>query len=171
MVGRKAPLNKRKGFFHRGDFCTLRRMRVVLQRVSRALVRVEGEVVGEIGPGLLLLVGFGQGDSGESLGPMADKIANMRVFPNEGGRFDRSLLDIGGEALAVSQFTLYADTAKGRRPEFFQAMKPQEAELLFTQFLEALRATGIRRVASGVFGAHMHVESVNDGPVTIPLER
>lgn len=146
-------------------------MKVILQRVSRAKVSVSGETVGEIGHGLLLLVGFGQGDTRECLEPMAEKILNMRVFPNDAGRFDRSVLDLQGDVLAVSQFTLYADTSKGRRPEFFQALKPQEAELLFNDFLAVLRAAGVRHVASGIFGAHMLVESVNDGPVTISLER
>ena len=150
---------------------TLRNMRVILQRVSRASVSVNGEVVGEIGAGLLLLVGFGQGDSEDLLKPLAEKIVSMRVFSNDEGRFDRSLLDAGGEVLAVSQFTLYADTSKGRRPEFFQALKPAEAESLFQKFLAALRTAGATRVASGTFGAHMLVESVNDGPVTISLER
>jgi D-aminoacyl-tRNA deacylase len=146
-------------------------MRVTLQRVSRASVTVNNEVVGQIGHGLLLLVGFGQGDSEDSLRPMAEKLLAMRVFPNDGGRFDRSLLDIQGEVLAISQFTLFADTSKGRRPEFFQAMKPQEAEPLFQKFLHALKDAGATRVASGVFGAHMLVESVNDGPVTISVEK
>ena len=146
-------------------------MKVILQRVSRAKVTISGETVGEIGHGLLLLVGFGQGDTVECLKPMAEKILNMRVFPNEAGRFDQSLLGLQGEVLAVSQFTLYADTSKGRRPEFFQALKPEEAELLFNEFLALLRSSGVRNVASGVFGAHMLVESVNDGPVTISLER
>lgn len=146
-------------------------MRVILQRVSRASVSVNGAVVGQIGPGLLVLVGFGHGDTRDYLRPMADKIVTMRVFSNGDGRFDRSLLDTQGEVLAVSQFTLYADTSKGRRPEFFEAMKPSEAEALFADFLAALKDAGASRVASGVFGAHMLVESVNDGPVTISLER
>lgn len=146
-------------------------MKVILQRVSRAKVTVLGEVVGEIAQGLLLLVGFGQGDTRACLQPMADKILTMRVFPNDAGRFDLSVLDVQGEILAVPQFTLYADTSKGRRPEFFQALKPQEAEALFGDLLSLLRDSGARRVASGVFGAHMLVESVNDGPVTITVER
>lgn len=146
-------------------------MRVILQRVERANVKIEGSVAGEIGQGLLLLVGFGQGDSESCIPGMVEKITTMRVFPNEQGRFDRSVLDVGGEILAVSQFTLYADTSKGRRPEFFQALNPQEADALFQRFLAALRSSGVVKVASGVFGAHMLVESVNDGPVTITLER
>ena len=146
-------------------------MRVILQRVQSASVKVDNAVVGEIGQGLLLLVGFGQGDSESCIAGMVEKIATMRIFPNEQGRFDRSGLDVGGEILAVSQFTLYADTSKGRRPEFFQALNPQEADALFQKFLAALGASGVVKVASGVFGAHMLVESINDGPVTITLER
>jgi len=146
-------------------------MRVILQRVSQARVIVAGEVVGEIGPGLLLLVGFGQGDSEVCIAPMIEKITTLRVFPNDDKRFDRSVLDAEGSVLAVSQFTLYADTSKGRRPEFFQALNPGEAQVLFERFLEALRNAGISKVAAGVFGAHMLVESTNDGPVTITLER
>jgi len=146
-------------------------MRVILQRVQRASVKVDGAVAGEIGHGLLLLVGFGQGDSETCIAGMVEKITTMRVFPNDQGRFDRSVLDVGGEILAVSQFTLYADTSKGRRPEFFQALNPQEADLLFQKFLADLRSSGVVKVASGVFGAHMLVEWVNDGPVTIPLDR
>ena len=146
-------------------------MRVILQRVSRASVRVQGETVGEIGAGLLLLVGFGQGDTEECLKPMVDKIVTMRIFSNDEGRFDRSVIDQSGEILAVSQFTLFADTSKGRRPEFFQALKPQEAEALFGRFIEVLKSSGVQKVASGTFGAMMEVDLVNDGPVTISLER
>jgi D-tyrosyl-tRNA(Tyr) deacylase len=146
-------------------------MRVILQRVQSASVKVDNAVVGEIRQGLLLLVGFGQGDSESCIAGMVEKVTKMRIFPNEQGRFDRSVLDVGGEILAVSQFTLYADTSRGRRPEFFQALNPQEAEPLFKNFLEVLRSSGVAKVASGVFGAHMLVESINDGPVTITLER
>lgn len=145
-------------------------MRVIVQRVSSAAVHVSGDMVGTIGPGLLLLVGFGQGDSRENLRPIAEKISTMRIFSNEQGRFDRSVLDVKGDLLAVPQFTLYADTSKGRRPEFFQALSPDLAKPLFLEFLEALRATGASKVEAGIFGADMKVSLVNDGPVTICLE-
>jgi D-tyrosyl-tRNA(Tyr) deacylase len=146
-------------------------MKVVIQRVQRAKVTVDSEIVGEISTGLLLLVGFGKGDTSQSIPAVVDKILNMRIFPNEQGRFDRSLLDIKGEVLAVSQFTLYADTSKGRRPEFFGALDPASAQTLFEEFLETLRNTTPSKVAAGRFGAMMQVELVNDGPVTITLEQ
>ncbi len=146
-------------------------MRVITQRVSRASVRVAGATVGSIGPGLMLLVGFGKDDDTRVLQPVADKIATMRIFSDERGRFDASVLDTNGAILAVPQFTLYADTAKGRRPEFFQALAPEPATQLFTEFKAALRRAGVSQVESGVFGANMEVELVNDGPVTISLER
>jgi D-tyrosyl-tRNA(Tyr) deacylase len=119
----------------------------------------------------MLLVGFGKDDSPDVLQPMAEKIATMRIFHDENGRFDASVIDSKGGILAVPQFTLYADTTKGRRPEFFQALAPQGAAHLFVQFKDALRQAGASEVESGVFGAHMEVELVNDGPVTITLER
>lgn len=146
-------------------------MKVVVQRCTHATVRVAGNPIGSIGHGLLLLVGFGEEDSESALQPMADKVAHLRIFSNEQGRFDRSVLDIGGEILVVSQFTLYADTAKGRRPEFFKALHPSKAEPLFNAFVKALEGTGVKRVAQGSFGAYMQVELENDGPVTIILER
>ena len=146
-------------------------MRVIIQRVSRASVSVEGTTVGAIGAGLLLLVGFGKTDSFETLKPMAEKIVAMRIFSDERGRFDASLLETKGAVLAVPQFTLYAETSKGRRPEFFDALAPEPASQLFTQFKETLRHAGVAQVESGVFGAYMQVELVNDGPVTITLER
>ena len=142
-------------------------MRILLQRVSRASVRVEDEIVGAIDQGLLLLIGFGHTDDTTVLLPMANKVANLRVFPDEQGRFQYSLLDIGGAALLVPQFTLYADTKKGRRPDFTQSMKPEYATELFEEFVSAVRSCGVHKVECGRFGADMQVELVNDGPVTI----
>lgn len=147
-------------------------MKIVLQRVRRASVEVDGAIVGSIDAGLLLLVGFGEGDSTELLRPMAEKVANLRVFPDEKGtgRFDRSVLTVGGEVLVVPQFTLFADTSKGRRPEFFGALKPELARPLVGEFCKALREVGITKIAQGEFGAHMIVSLENDGPVTILLD-
>lgn len=144
-------------------------MRAVCQRVSEARVRVAGEVVGEIGAGLCVLVGVARGDGAAEAARLAGKAARLRVFPDEAGRFDRSLLETGGAALVVSQFTLIADTAKGNRPSFAQAAPPEQAEPLYERFCEELRALGVR-VETGRFGAHMVVEIVNDGPVTIILD-
>lgn len=144
-------------------------MKVILQRVNRAAVMVEGETIGSIERGLLLLVGLGTGDDEGKLKPMAEKIVNMRIFPNDEGKFHFSVLDVGGAVLAVPQFTLFADTSKGRRPEFFGAMHPGEAEPMFGKFVEVVRGLGVR-VETGRFGAHMHVALENDGPVTISLE-
>ncbi|HKT45720.1 MAG TPA: D-aminoacyl-tRNA deacylase [Gaiellaceae bacterium] len=144
-------------------------MRAVCQRVGEARVRVAGEVVGEIGAGLCILVGIARGDGTEAAARLAGKAARLRVFPDEEGRFDRSLVDVAGSALVVSQFTLIADTAKGNRPSFGEAAPPEEAEPLYEAFCDALAALGVP-VARGVFGARMAVELVNDGPVTIVLE-
>jgi len=144
-------------------------MKAVAQRVSGARVRVGEETAGEIGPGLCVLLGVARGDDVASAARLAGKVARLRVFENEEGRFDRSLLDTGGEALVVSQFTLIADTAKGNRPSFSGAAPPEEAEPLYEAFCEALRELGVE-VATGVFGARMALELVNDGPVTIVLE-
>jgi len=141
-------------------------MRAVCQRVSEARVRVDGAVVGQIGPGLCVLLGVARGDSAETAAALAGKIARLRVFPDAAGRFDRALADVGGGALVVSQFTLLADTAKGNRPSFTGAAPPGEAEPLFDRFCAELRALGVP-VEQGVFGAKMAVELVNDGPVTI----
>jgi D-tyrosyl-tRNA(Tyr) deacylase len=146
-------------------------MKVVIQRVSRAKVTVKEQVLGEISAGLLLLIGFGKGDTSLEIPAMIEKILTLRIFPNSEGRFDRSVLDIQGEVLAVSQFTLYADTSKGRRPEFFNALEPGPAQKLFEEFVQALRTALPSKVAAGQFGAMMQVELVNDGPVTITLER
>ena len=144
-------------------------MRAVVQRVSEAAVRVGGEVRGTIGPGLLVLLGVAAGDDAATAGRMAAKVARLRVFENVEGRFDRSLLDIGGAALVVSQFTLLADTTKGNRPSFTGAAPPEEAEPLYEAFCEELRGLGVS-VETGIFGARMAVSLVNDGPVTIVLE-
>ena len=137
-----------------------------MQRVTRGAVRVDGQVVAEIGAGLLVLLGVATGDSDADADALAGKVARLRIFENEDGRFDRSLLDTGGAALVVSQFTLIADTAKGNRPSFTGAAEPEEAERLYERFCGALAELGVP-VARGVFGARMAVELVNDGPVTI----
>jgi D-aminoacyl-tRNA deacylase len=140
-------------------------MRAVVQRVSRARVTPGGE----IGPGLCVLLGIAAADGPAEADRLAGKIARLRVFENDAGRFDRSLLDVRGAALVVSQFTLIADTAKGNRPSFSAAARPAEAEPLYERFCRALEETGLR-VTRGVFGARMAVELVNDGPVTIVVD-
>ena len=145
-------------------------MRIVLERVSEAWVRVEGKEVARIGPGLLLLVGISRQNEQEELAFWARKIPELRLFPDEQGKFDRSLRDVGGEILCVSQFTLFGDCRKGRRPSFSEAAPGPEAQRLFDRFVELLRGQGIP-VKTGVFGAHMEVGLVNDGPVTLILER
>jgi D-tyrosyl-tRNA(Tyr) deacylase len=143
-------------------------MRVVVQRVSRARVRVASEIVGEIGRGLVILIGIARGDDEAAAERLAGKLARMRIFEGESGRFELSLLDAGGSALVISQFTLLADAAKGTRPSFSRAAPPEEAEPLYDAFCQSLRALGIE-VETGVFGARMDVELVNDGPVTLSL--
>jgi D-aminoacyl-tRNA deacylase len=140
-----------------------------VQRVAEARVRVGEEVVGEIGAGLLVLLGVARGDEEAEAERLAGRVVRLRIFENEEGKFDRSLLDIGGAALVVSQFTLIADTAKGNRPSFTEAAPPEEAERRYEAFCAALRELGVP-VETGVFGARMRVELVNDGPVTITLE-
>jgi len=137
--------------------------------VRDARVSIEGSVAGEIGPGLCVLVGVAEGDGEEAATRLAGKIARLRVFPDDEGRFDRSLLDTGGAALVVSQFTLIADTAKGNRPSFSGAARPEEAEPLVERVADELRALGVP-VETGVFGARMVVELANDGPVTIVVD-
>jgi D-tyrosyl-tRNA(Tyr) deacylase len=144
-------------------------MRVVLQRVSQAKVVVEGKVVGQIGKGMVLLVGIGPEDSAKDAQALAEKCAMLRIFDDEHGKMNRSILDVGGEILAVSQFTLYGDTGKGRRPSFTGAAPPDIAEPLFDQLVQTLRNAAIT-VATGQFGARMEVTIVNDGPVTFVLE-
>ena len=143
-------------------------MRAVVQRVSEARVRVDGEVVGEIGQGLCVLLGVSREDGEDEAARLADKVAKLRIFENEYGKFDRSLLEVDGDALVVSQFTLIADTTKGNRPSFSEAAAPEDAEQLYESFCAALREPGVR-VETGRFGARMAVELVNDGPVTIVL--
>lgn len=145
-------------------------MRAVIQRVSHARVEVEGETVGEIGRGLLILLGVAQGDDEAAAQYLARKISGLRIFPNEAGKMDLSLNDIQGEALVVSQFTLYGDCRKGRRPNFTQAAHPDEAKRLYELFCFELGQAGVRRVATGVFGAMMQVSLCNDGPVTLIVE-
>ena len=146
-------------------------MRIVLQRVSRAQVSIDGEVVGRIGPGLLLLVGFTEGDDEEKLRWMADKVIGLRIFNDQDGKMNLSLDEMDGAILAVSQFTLYGDTRKGRRPSFIKAAAPDVSIPLNDRFLELLRERAPGPVESGEFGAMMDVELVNDGPVTLVLER
>ena len=144
-------------------------MRAVVQRVLRARVVVGGETVGAIGPGLCVLLGVADEDSEEDAERLAAKTAHLRIFENEAGKFDLSLLDVQGEVLVVSQFTLIADTAKGNRPSFGHAASPENAERLYDVFRVALSALEVR-VETGVFGARMQLELVNDGPVTIVLD-
>jgi len=140
-----------------------------LQRVTRGSVTVDGEMVAKIGPGLVILLGVGHGDDEAKAKAMAEKIAMLRIFEDEAGKTNLSLLDVKGEALVVSQFTLYADARKGRRPSFTDAALPEVARPLVDTFVSLLRAQGVP-TGEGVFGAHMQVELVNDGPVTINLE-
>lgn len=146
-------------------------MRAVVQRVLRARVVVRGETVGASGPGLCVLLGVAAGDAVSDAQRLAEKVARLRIFENDAGKFDLSLLDVGGEALVVSQFTLIADTRRqrGTRPDFSRAAPREQAEPLYEAFCEALAAFGIR-VETGIFGARMQLELVNDGPVTIVLD-
>ncbi len=144
-------------------------MRALIQRVSSASVEVEGKVVGRSGPGLLVLLGVGQGDGEDEAMLLADKTVGLRIFSDEAGRFNHSLLDVGGSVLVVSQFTLYADLQRGRRPGFSQAALPEVAAPLVERYVAAIRARGIT-VETGVFGATMRVALVNEGPVTIMLD-
>ncbi|HEU0076353.1 MAG TPA: D-aminoacyl-tRNA deacylase [Longimicrobiaceae bacterium] len=145
-------------------------MRVVLQRVAGARVTVDGRVVGEIGRGLLLLAGFTGGDTEETLRWMTDKVVGLRVFTDAGGKMNLSVEEVDGAVLVVSQFTLYGDARKGRRPSFVEAARPEVAVPLYEKFVEMLRDAG-RPVETGEFGAMMQVELTNDGPVTLLLER
>jgi D-aminoacyl-tRNA deacylase len=143
-------------------------VRAVCQRVAEARVRVDGETVGEIGAGICVLLGVARADGVEEARRLAGKVARLRIFPDGAGRFDRSLLDVGGGALVVSQFTLVADTTRGNRPSFTDAAEPAQAESLYERFCAELRALGAP-VETGSFGARMALELVNDGPVTIVL--
>jgi D-aminoacyl-tRNA deacylase len=141
----------------------------VVQRVASARVLVDGSVRGEIGHGLCVLLGVARADTPAEAARLAGKVARLRIFENEDGKFDRSLLDVDGSALVVSQFTLIADTAKGNRPSFVDAARPEDADPLYEAFCAELRELGVR-VETGIFGARMEVELVNDGPVTIILD-
>lgn len=144
-------------------------MKAVIQRVSEASVRVEGDVVGKIGPGLVILLGVSVEDSEDDVAYLAEKIPNLRIFNDDQGKMNRSLLEIGGQVLAISQFTLYGNTRKGRRPSFIEAALPEKAEPLYEMLMARWREEGIV-VEQGVFGAEMLVSIHNDGPVTIILE-
>ena len=145
-------------------------MRALLQRVRRAEVRVEGSTVASIGPGLLIFVGVGHDDDEAIAEALARRSTELRIFADEEGRTNRSILDVAGAALVVSQFTLYADTARGRRPGFTAAAAPDVAERLYLRFAEGLRTAGVADVQTGSFGAEMAVELINDGPFTIWLD-
>jgi D-tyrosyl-tRNA(Tyr) deacylase len=145
-------------------------MRALIQRVRHGKVTVDGKSVAEIGPGLVVLLGVGHGDTGQQAASLAEKIAALRIFEDDAGKFNLSILDKAGEAIVVSQFTLYADTRKGRRPSFTEAASPEAAAPLVEEFAALLRQQGVP-TQTGSFGAHMLVEIENDGPVTIWLER
>lgn len=144
-------------------------MRLLLQRVTRAEVRVERKLVAGIGPGLVILVGVGHADTEAEAVALASKAVDLRIFRDDDGRTNRSLMDVGGEVLAISQFTLFADTRKGRRPSFLDAAAPEHGDALYQRFCEAVEARGVK-VGRGIFGAEMQVELVNDGPMTIWLD-
>jgi D-tyrosyl-tRNA(Tyr) deacylase len=146
-------------------------MKAVVQRVAQASVVVDNRIVGEIGSGLMILLGVTHADQEKQARWLADKIAGLRIFEDDEGKMNRSLLDVAGNALVVSQFTLYGDCRKGRRPSFTEAAQPDVAEQLYEQFMSCLRQAGVSRVESGIFGAHMQVEIHNDGPVTLILEK
>ena len=145
-------------------------MKVLIQRVSQGSVTVDGEVVGEIGPGFVLLVGVTHDDGEEEAAWLARKVAGIRLFEDDAGKMNLALSDVGGQVLVVSQFTLYGDASKGRRPSFIDAARPEQAEPLVDYFCERLREHGLQ-VETGVFGASMQVQIHNDGPVTLMLER
>ena len=144
-------------------------MKIVLQRVSSASVKVDNEIVGSIDHGMLLLIGFSSSDAEESILPTLEKIVKLRIFSDEEGKMNKSVLDINGSALLVSQFTLYADTKKGNRPSFIEAARPEQAIPLYEFFIAEMKKR-ISKVETGIFGADMKVELVNDGPVTIVFD-
>ncbi|NDJ87102.1 MAG: D-tyrosyl-tRNA(Tyr) deacylase [Chloroflexi bacterium] len=146
-------------------------MRAIVQRVRQGAVRVDGEVIGAIGHGLVILLGVGHLDTEAEAAWLAKKIAGLRIFEDDDGKFNRSLLDVSGGALVVSQFTLYGDARKGRRPSFTEAAPPELAAPLIDHFAQMLQEAGVTRVSTGRFGAYMQVEILNDGPVTLILER
>ena len=145
-------------------------MRALIQRTTHSSVTVDGTIVGQIGPGLTVLLGVAPGDGPAQVAWLARKVANLRIFPDEQGRMNRSLLDMGYGALVISQFTLYGDCAKGRRPSFVKAARPELAEPLYERFCDALAAEGVGEIARGVFGADMKVALLNDGPVTLMID-
>lgn len=145
-------------------------MRAILQRVSEGRVTVNEKVVGQIATGFVMLLGVTHGDGPAQVKKLAEKTAHLRVFEDEQGKMNRSVLDVGGDVLVISQFTLYADAKKGRRPSFTKAAPPEIAEPLVAQFVEQLRGLGVENVPTGVFGAHMLVHIENDGPVTVILD-
>ena len=145
-------------------------MKVVLQRAREAHVTVSGQVIGSIGKGYVILLGVAEGDSEKEVDILCDKVVKLRIFADENGKMNKSLLDIHGEVLVVSQFTLLADTTGGRRPSFIHAAKPDVAQKLYTYCIQKLKDLGVKKVATGSFGAYMLVELVNDGPVTIVLD-
>ena len=144
-------------------------MRAVVQRVGKASVTVDHEPVGQIGRGLLVYLGIGQGDTAQDIDYLANKVAGLRIFPDDQGQMNRSVVDVGGAALVISQFTLYGDARRGRRPSFVADMAPETAAELYTRFTEKLDSLGVPS-AKGIFGAMMEIHSVNDGPVTILLD-
>ena len=145
-------------------------MRVLVQRCDRACVKVDGKIVGQIGMGVMILVGITHDDDSKKIDYLVDKLINLRIFDDENGVMNKSLLDVSGSILSISQFTLYADTRKGRRPSYVEAMSGDKAKALYDEFNEKLRNTGIK-VETGIFGADMKVDFINDGPITIMLEK
>lgn len=145
-------------------------MKVLVQRVISSSVEVENKIVGKINNGLLLLVGFTEGDTSKEIDYMADKVINLRIFDDENGIMNKSLLDVTGSILSISQFTLYADASKGRRPSYVKALGGEKAVLLYDEFNNKLRKKGIH-IETGIFGAEMKVNLINDGPITIMLEK
>ncbi len=144
-------------------------MRAVVQRVKKASVVVDGKIVGKIGKGILILLGVGKEDTEEDIRWLADKVSNLRIFEDDEGKMNKSVKDVGGKILVVSQFTLYGDCRKGRRPSFTQAAPPEKGRFFYEKFIEDLKKEGIE-VESGIFGAKMEVHLINDGPVTILLD-
>ncbi len=145
-------------------------MRVLVQRCDRACVKVDGKIVGQIGMGVMILVGITHDDDSKKIDYLVDKLINLRIFDDENGVMNKSLLDVSGSILSISQFTLYADTRKGRRPSYVGAMSGDKAKALYDEFNEKLRNTGVK-VETGIFGADMKVDFINDGPITIMLEK
>lgn len=145
-------------------------MRLLIQRVTKGKVITEGQIIGKIDQGYVALFGAKEGDSEKEADVLAEKLVHLRVMSDEAGKMNRSILDVAGEMLVVSQFTLYADTSAGRRPSFINAAKPEKANSLYLYFIDRLKKLGIKNVQSGEFGAYMTVEIINDGPVTIMLD-